>query len=64
MDKIVFLNECCVDGCYKKRWENHGMCKKHQEEYESCMVLTINYGKKVQRKIAPCNIYENQRVLS
>jgi hypothetical protein len=55
---IVFLNECCVDGCYTKRWGKYGMCKKHQKEYESCVVLSIYYGKKVQRKIAEPNMEE------
>lgn len=64
MHKIIFLNQCCVDGCYKKRWGNHGMCKKHQKEYEAFMILYINYGQKVQRKIETCNIHENPEVSS
>lgn len=48
---IVFVNECAVDGCYKKNDGNgKQMCKKHQSAYECAEKIKAFYGKTVQKK--------------
>jgi hypothetical protein len=51
MTQVTFINDCAVDGCYKKNiGKGRQMCKDHQAQYESGMVLKAFYGKLVQKK--------------
>lgn len=50
---IVFLRECCVDGCYKRntfKKDGKQMCKEHQAMYDAGEKLQAFYGRMVQRK--------------
>ncbi len=48
---LVFVNDCAVDGCYKKNMGNgKQMCKYHQAEYESGKPLKAFYGLTVKKK--------------
>jgi hypothetical protein len=48
---LVFVNECAVDGCYKKNvGKGKQMCKEHQEAYERGDKLKAFYGKTVQKQ--------------
>jgi len=48
---LVFVNECAVDGCYKKNvGKGKQMCKEHQAAYEKGDKLKAFYGKTVQKK--------------
>lgn len=49
--KVVFMNECAVDGCYKKSIKSKQMCSTHQAQYDEGKLLIAFYGKKVQKKI-------------
>lgn len=48
--QIVLLNDCCVDGCYKKKIAKSAFCKKHKKDYEEGKSLSVMYGKKIQKK--------------
>jgi len=49
--EIVFVNDCAVDGCYKKNVGNRKqMCKKHQAAYERGEKLVAFYGRIVKKK--------------
>lgn len=49
--RIVFVNDCAVDGCYKKNLGNgKQMCKEHQSSYERGETLKAFYGKTVRKK--------------
>lgn len=49
--KFIFVNDCAVDGCYKKNVGNgKQMCKEHQNAYERGEKLKAFYGKTVQKK--------------
>lgn len=48
--QTVFLNDCAVDGCYKKNQKNKQMCPAHQEKYEAGETLKAFYGKTVKKK--------------
>ncbi len=50
---IVFLRECCVDGCYKRntyKKDGKQMCKEHQAMYDAGEKLQAFYGRTVQRR--------------
>lgn len=47
---IVFLNDCAVDGCYKKNQKGKQMCPLHQSKYEAGETLKAFYGKTVKKK--------------
>jgi hypothetical protein len=47
---VVFLNDCAVDGCYKRNLKGAQMCKDHQAAYERGDKLKAFYGKTVQKK--------------
>lgn len=46
----VFLNDCAVDGCYKKNQKGKQMCPNHQTKYEAGETLKAFYGKTVKKK--------------
>ncbi len=46
----VFINNCAVDGCYKKNLKGKQMCKEHQVKYDAGEKLRAFYGKTVQNK--------------
>ncbi len=48
--QTVFLNDCAVDGCYKKNQKGKQMCPKHQAKYEAGETLKAFYGKTVKKK--------------
>ena len=48
--KLIFLNNCAVDGCYKRSVKGKQMCKEHQKMYDMGHRLTAFYGKVVQKK--------------
>ena len=48
---MIFLNDCAVDGCYKRNVKGAQMCKKHQTMYEAGIPLKAFYGKTVQKKL-------------
>ena len=49
--KMVFVNECAADGCYKKNLgKGKQMCEKHQQMYESGIPFQAFYGKTVLKK--------------
>jgi hypothetical protein len=51
---IIFVNDCAVDGCYKKNiGKGKQMCKEHQAEYEAGNVLKAFYGKTVKKQYKP-----------
>lgn len=47
---VLFLNDCAVDGCYKKSIKGKQMCKEHQAAYDKGEKLVAFYGKTVQKK--------------
>jgi hypothetical protein len=52
MGKLVFLQQCAVDGCYKGSKKGTQMCEPHQKMYEQGKPLKAFYGKTV-RKFVP-----------
>ena len=48
--QLVFLNDCGVDGCYKKNQKGKQMCPTHQKKYEAGETLKAFYGKIVKKK--------------
>ena len=49
---VVFINDCAVDGCYKKNMgKGKQMCREHQAAYDRGEKLKAFYGKTVQKKI-------------
>lgn len=48
--EIIFINDCAVDGCYKRSIKGKQMCKQHQERYDAGEKLIAFYGKTVQKK--------------
>lgn len=49
--KLVFLNECAADGCYKKNIGNgYQMCKEHQSMYDNGISFRGFGGKKVLKR--------------
>lgn len=47
---VLYLNECAVDGCYKKSIKGKQMCNDHQVAYDKGEKLIAFYGKTVQKK--------------
>ena len=47
---LIFVNDCAVDGCYKKNKKGKQMCNEHQQKYDSGEKLIAFYGKTVQKK--------------
>lgn len=55
--KLVFINECAADGCYKKNIGNgYQMCKEHQDMYENGIPFKAFYGKTVLKKKFQTNL--------
>jgi|GEM_PF-3133934 hypothetical protein len=52
MPGIVFMNDCCVDGCYKKIMKSSIFCKIHESEYQKGAELSVYYGKKIKKGAA------------
>ena len=48
--QTVFLNDCAVDGCYKKNQKDKQMCLAYQAKYEAGETLKAFYGKTVKKK--------------
>jgi hypothetical protein len=49
--KLIYINECAVDGCFKKSiGKGFQMCEKHQDAYEKGKKLKAFSGKTVQKK--------------
>jgi hypothetical protein len=46
--KIIFINQCCVDGCYKKRAKSQ-FCKQHEKDLCAGKIISVNYGKKITK---------------
>jgi hypothetical protein len=49
--ETVIVNECIVDGCYRKHMKGKGMCKDHQDMYDRGLCLSVNYGQKVKKTL-------------
>jgi hemerythrin superfamily protein len=48
--RLIFLNDCAVDGCYKRNVKGKQMCKEHQKMYDMGHRLIAFYGKVVQKQ--------------
>ena len=46
---ICFINECAVDGCYKKHIIKNPFCRVHLKRIEEGETLTAWYGKRVRK---------------
>jgi len=49
--KIVFINDCAADGCYKKNLgSGKQLCAKHQKMYDDGVPFKAFYGKVLLKK--------------
>lgn len=48
--EIILLNNCAVDGCYKRSKKGAQMCADHQFKYDNGRKLKAFYGKSVQKR--------------
>ena len=46
---IIFINQCCVDNCHKKRMAKSELCREHKEKLENGEILKAFYGKRIKK---------------